>query len=217
MLRRLNIIILALFIFLVTVQAAERKILVDSLTVNSNNLLLSYHIDGLLSNNTIQGLERGLTSEVLHHIRLWKSKKLFSAISSEVFISIKLYYDNWEDKFRIITDTENRLTTQVETVREFCSQVRNFPLIDISELEPNNKYYISIETTFKPVSAETYQDLSEWLSGSSNSEEKEKPKKGGQNKIFGVLLNVMGFGDKVLSYKTKDFIISEDKKIQFLE
>ncbi len=217
MLRRFYIIILVIFFFLVTVQGAERKILVDSLTVNSNNLVLSYHIDGLISNNTIQGLERGLTSEVLHHIRLWKSKKLFSAISSEVFISIKLYYDNWEDKFRIITDTENRLTTQVETVREFCSQVNNFPLIDISELESNNKYYISIETTFKPVSAETYQDLSDWLSGNTNSEKKEKPKQGGQNKIFGVLLNAMGFGDKVLSYKSKDFIIQEDKTIRFLE
>ena len=142
MLRRFYIIISFIFFFVAAIQAAERKILVDSLMVNSNDLVLSYHIDGLLTNNTIQGLERGLTSEVLHHIRLWKRKKLFSAISSEVFISIKLYYDNWEDKFRIVTDTENRLTTQVETVREFCSQVENFPLIDISELESNYKYYI---------------------------------------------------------------------------
>ena len=217
MLRCFYIIIIFLFFFVFALQAAERKIQVDSLKVNSNDLILSYHIDGLLSNNTIQGLERGLTSEVLHHVRLWKRKKLFSAISAEVFISIKLYYDNWEDKFRIITDTENRLTTQVETVREFCSQVKDFPLIDVSDLEIDNKYYISIETIFKPVSAETYQDLSEWLSGSSNSNEKEKPKKSGENRVFGVLLNAMGFGDKVLTYKSKDFIFLENNVIQFLE
>ncbi|HPG38641.1 MAG TPA: DUF4390 domain-containing protein [bacterium] len=196
-------------------QGAERKIVVDSLVVCNNQLCLSYHIDGLLNNNTIQGLERGLTSEVLHHIRLWKSKKLFSSISAEALISIKILYDNWEDKFRLVTDTENRLTTQVETVRQFCSEVRNYVLADIGEMEAESKYYISVETTFKPVSAETYEDLNSWLSGKSGADSKEKPKTGGQNKVFSVLMNVMGFGDKVLSYKSVDFII-ENNSIRYL-
>jgi hypothetical protein len=209
------IIFFILLLLVTSGRAAERKIVVDSLVIKDNHLCLSYHIDGLLNNTTIQGLERGLTSEVLHHIRLWKSKKLFSSISSETLISIKILYDNWEDKFRIVTDTENRLTTQVETVRQFCSEVRNYVLTDVTELEAEGKYYISVETTFKPVSAETYEDLNSWLSGKSGSDSKEKPKEGGQNKVFGVLMNVMGFGDKVLSYKSGDFII-ENNSIKFL-
>jgi len=211
----ISIIFFILLLIVSSGQGAERKIVVDSLVVSNNQLCLSYHIDGLLNNNTILGLERGLTSEVLHHIRLWKSKKLFSSISAEALISIKILYDNWEDKFRLVTETENRLTTQVETVRQFCSEVRNYVLADISELEAESKYYISVETTFKPVSAETYEDLNSWLSGNSSADNKEKPKTGGQNKVFSVLMNVMGFGDKVLSYKSGDFII-KNSSIQFI-
>ncbi len=213
---RYSTLIIFIIFFLVSIgHGAERKIVVDSLVVSNNRLCLSYHIDGLLNNNTIQSLERGLTSEVLHHIRLWKSKKLFSSISAEALISIKILYDNWEDKFRIITDTENRLTTQVETVRQICSEVHSFILADITELEAESKYYISVETIFKPVSAETYDDLNSWLSGKSGADSKEKPKTGGQNKVFSVLMNVMGFGNKVLSYKSGDFII-DNYSIRYL-
>ena len=210
------IFILLLFTF-VSARAADRKITLDSLSVHNNQLCISYHIDGLLNNKTIQGLEKGLTSEVFHQIRLWKSKKLFSSILVEKNIIIQVLYDNWEDKFRVITTGENRLTTQVQTVRDMCALVHNHELIDLGEIDSDSRYYISVQTVLKPVSAETYHELSDWLSGQSPMEDKEKPKKNGQNKVFSMFLNMLGFGETVLNYKSNSFQLDSTGTVIFVE
>ncbi len=217
LMRKIYLIFGLVLILGIAVQAADRKITLDSLNVNNDQLYISYHIDGLLDAKTIQGLERGLTSEVIHKIRLWKSKKLFSSISTEKVLTVKILYDNWEDKFRIVTDDENRLTSQVQTVRDMSSLIRNYMIIPVEELESDTKYYISIQTTLKPVSAETYHELSEWLSGPSRIDDKEKPKKSGQNRIFDVFMNVLGFGETELKFKSENFFYKENNTIQFMQ
>ncbi len=197
--------------------AVERKIVLDSLVIHEKQLVLGYHIDGLMNKKTVQGLERGFTSEIIHHIRLWKKKAIFSGIVKEYVIPVKIYYDNWEDKFTVITETERRLTGDVLSVQKLCSQRIDFPVLSLSELEIGAKYYISIEISYQPVSAETYHELKDWLEGRSSPDLQGKPKHVRRGKLFNVLIDVLGFGDKDFSLKSDDFVINSTKQLQFLK
>lgn len=215
MLKKVFKIFLFLVVLPVAVRGAERKIVVDSLAVGNGALLANYHIDGLLNDKTIEGLERGFTSQIVHHIELWKKKKLMSSISAQVVRTFSIYYDNWERKFVILTEDEKRITSKIQVLREQCAVITNLPVAKISELQPKGSYYLTIRVTFQPMSAESYQELRQWLSGRGNPDEKLKPKRKRRGRFFGVLMDLMGFGDKSFTFKSKDFVIKDTNHIEF--
>jgi hypothetical protein len=216
MLRWIFAIIILLQIGLVAVYGAETKITIDSLTIVGDHLTLCYHIDNLLDDRMLEGLQRGLTSEILHHVQLWRSKNLVSRIEAEKYYSIKVFYDTWEGKFAIATEFENRLTSNMATLQRICSVIENLPLAATSAVDENTKYYITIQTTFQPISDESYAALRKWVSGKSQAKETEKmPVKRGR--IFGMLVDLMGFGDKVISFKSNDFIVQYPLHVEFLK
>jgi len=206
---------LLLIILPFAARAAERKIVLDSLAIDNDELLVNYHIDGLLNDKIIEGLERGFTSQIVHHVELWKKKKLMSTISAEIVHSFSIYFDNWERKFVIITEDEKRITSKIEILREHCAVIQNLPIAKISNLEQKGHYYVSIRTTFQPMSAESYQELRQWLSGRGNSDPKLKPKRKRRGRFFGVLMDLMGFGDKSFTFKSKNFVIKDTNHIEF--
>jgi len=210
--------ILVFFLLATTlVHAADIKIVIDSLKIESGQLLVNFHIDGLLNDKTIEGLKRGFTSEIVHHVQLWRRKTLFSKIVAEAEYDVKIYYDNWEDKFAIITESERRLTSRIGTVRKMFSYVSDFPLADSTKLDENATYYVAIKTKFQPISDETYQDLRNWIAGDAKKNEKAQKAPRRKGRLFGVLVDLIGFGDKTFSLKTGDFRIKNHTQINFLK
>jgi hypothetical protein len=174
-------------------------------------------VDDLFDTKIHQGLQKGFTSEIVHHICLWKSKKVISSIINELVQPVKVYYDDWQKKYAVATTSENRLTANIETVDEMCSHMKAVSICDTLHLETGAKYYISIEVKIQPISNETYQELSNWISGSpekAKEKESQNPKKG---RLTGMLIDMMGLGDKTLIWKSKDFIISNAHRIEFVE
>ncbi len=188
------------------------NIIIDSLVVRDNTLNLSYHINNLLDDKGVQALERGITSEVVHHIQLWRKKSFINPMEKEYVYSVKLFYDSWEKKYRILSNDENRLTFHLETVKEKCSVLENFPVADADDLERGQKYFISIDVIFQPISAESYNAISDIF---SSDEKKQTGNK--KNGFFGVLVNLLGFGDKKFSVKSQDFIITETGSVEFVK
>ena len=198
----------------VSVQAAKTKIVLDSLHVKDDKLCISFRVDGLLNDRVVKSLVRGFTSEIVHQIRLWKTQRLVSSIAVEVNHTIRIYYDHWENRFAILTREEKRITPDIETLRERSCVIAELPLIDLAGLDPEAKYYVSIHTTFRPMSEESYQELKQWVSGRGASQQKREGK--GRGRFFGVLLDLLGFGDKSFSFKSRDFEISAGT-IRFVE
>ncbi len=203
--------------FILALFAAGRSgnnVVIDSLFVRDNRLNLSYHINNLLDDKGVQALERGITSEVVHHIQLWRQKSFINPMEKEYIYSVKLFYDSWEKKYRILSDDENRLTSHLETVKEKCSVLESFPIAPLGELERGGKYFISINVTFQPISAESYNAISDIF---NNDEKKRETKKNKKNGFLGVLVNLLGFGDKEFSVKSQDFIITEKGTVRFVK
>ena len=189
----------------------------DSLYVQSGKLCTDFHITNLLDDKTIEGLQKGFTSKVEHQVRLWKTSKLVSSIQSEKILDIIVMYDNWEKKYAIFSENEKRLTTKIERLHKQCSQVSALPISDISELDENSKFYISIQSTFQPMSDEAYNELRKWISKKPENEITKDQKGKNRGRFFGVLLDLMGYGDSSFRQKTPDFFIRNTLQIEFVD
>jgi len=203
------------FIFTFFVKSlAGGSVVIDSLRSADGELTLSYHIENILSAKGSQALQRGITSEVVHHIQLWQKKGFINPLEKEYIYSVKIFYDSWEKKYRILSEDENRLTSQIETVKEKCSVVKSLPIVMLADLQQNKKYFISISVTFQPISAESYNALSDIFSKGDKQQGGKKKRKPG---YLGVLVNLLGFGDKEFSGKSQDFYITDTGLINFVK
>jgi hypothetical protein len=208
-------IILLLLLWISLTPAADTKLEIDSLFVEQDQLYINFHINNLLEKKTIEGLQRGFTSQIEHQVRLWKTTKLVSSIEAEVSHTIIIYYDSWENKFAIVRENEKRLTGNVDRLTDQCSNVTGLYLTLTTKLNAESKYYISIQSSFQPMSDEAYNDLREWMSQKPDkTSENKTPKKRGR--ILGVFLDLMGFGDSNIICKSRDFYIRNNSEIEFV-
>jgi len=182
---------------------------------------VDFHVDGLLTDKMIEGLQRGLTSIIEYRVQLWRRSSWVSHFVAEDFYRIKIYFDHWERKFAIISENENRLTSSSETLREKCSEVQGLVLSDSSSLRPGVKYFVTVKMKYEPISTENYEQLKTWLKGEMGtldpSKQKEPPKHSGgsRSRLFNMFVNLIGFGDKVLSAKSEYFTVQSDSLIKF--
>ena len=195
-------------------RAANKRVVFDSLRVNTEIVLLDFHVDEIIDEKVAEGLQKGLTSTIEYQVELWEKKgRVINRLVTQQFVRMKVFYDNWEHKYVILTPEEKRLTSSLETVKEKCSQVQSLEIIPVQKLKENKKYFFNIKVILRPLSIENYQEIKHWLSGKAknfklddldDTEKQEKKFKGGLLKMF---LALTGFGDRVISGKGDDFII----------
>lgn len=195
-------------------QAANKRVVIDTVRINSEILMVDFHVDEIIDNKVAEGLQKGLTSTIEYQIELWEKKGgLINHLVTQQDVRMKIFYDNWEHKYMILTHEERRLTNSLETVKEKCSQIQGLEIFPIEKLKDNKTYFFNIKVILRPLSMENYQEIKHWLSGKAknfklndlgDTDKQEKKLKGGLLKMF---LALTGFGDRVISGKCNDFTI----------
>ena len=197
--------------------ANEKSIVIDSMAIKNEKLVVSLHANGIFDEKLVSGLRQGLTNTFRYEIQLWEKRSIWvnNLITTHVR-EIKVYFDNWDKKFMIITPEEKRLTSSLATVKRFCTLVIDFPLVPRKDLSAKKRYFITIKLVQKPLSLQNYREIKNWLSGKArslklkdigNSDKKEEKVKTGFLKL---LLSVAGFGDKIISRKSEVFKVQGD-------
>jgi hypothetical protein len=202
-------------VFISFLQAANKRVVIDSVKINSGSLMLDFHVDEIIDEKVAEGLLKGLTSTIEYQVELWEKRGVLNHLVAQQDVRMKVFYDNWEHKYVIMSAEEKRLTSSLETVKEKCSRVQNFSIIPINKLKSKNNYFFNVKVILRPLSIENYQEIRHWLSGKAknfklddldDTEKQEKKFKGGLFKMF---LALTGFGDRVISGKSDDFKIQE--------
>lgn len=191
---------------------AAQRIILEDLDVVDNSLCISYRIEDLLDDKSMEALQRGIKSEIVHSIQLWQHKNFINRLATEKEHPIKVYWDNWEKKYRIESPDENRLTPSIETVKKKCTTIENFILADIASLEKNQKYRLKLQVDFQLISAESYNAISDIFSG---GKKQDSPKK--KSGFVSMFVNLLGLGDKEFTYESKDFIINDSGRLEYVE
>lgn len=186
------------------------RIIVDSLSMRNYHLCLSFHLQDFFDEKMIQDLERGLVSEVRHHVQLWQRRGLYSSIEKDTSVVLRLYYDNWTKKYALASKTENRLTSRPEALIEKSSCIAGLLLANVNT---TGKYYLTIQSTFQPISDDTYAELHDWVSG--QEDDVSPPARRGR--FFAFLTDLLGFGDRQCDFKTQDFVLTPQAELRFIK
>ncbi len=201
-------------ILLITTQmtsAAEKQVVIDSVFVKQDDLCISFHVDGLFDPKTIQGLERGFIAEIIYKIQLWQERLIFSNQLQEQVASIKVYYDNWEEKFAVVSENQNRLTADMATVLDLCTVMPALPLIEKKELESGKSYFLTIQAILQPISDKSLSDLQDWLAGRPQPRPGDRQEGSGKDRFLDFVVGLMGFGDRELNLKSEPFFLNEQQ------
>jgi len=212
--------LLTILLILITIsllKAAGKQVVIDSVKIKSDVLMLDFHIDEVIDEKVTEGLQKGLTSTLQYQVQLWEKKGLINSLVAQQEVRMKVFFDNWEHKYAIMSPEEKRLTSSLETVKEKCSQIQDFRFIPINELKADKTYFFNIKVILRPLSMENYQEIKHWLSGKAknfnlddidDTEKQEEKLKGGLLRMF---LSLTGFGDRMISGKCDHFTIQENE------
>ncbi len=214
-----NLILCIFFIILAysSLYGAKSQILIDSVSVQSGAVSLEFHAEGIIDDKIAEGLRKGRTSTFEYRIQLWGKKSgVLNQLIEEYLFPMKVYYDFWENKYAILTPTEKRLTPSLKTVKEKCTDISEFDGIPIRLFQADMKYTFVVELMLRPLSVENYQEIKTWLGGEvknfdlSDLKQANKQAKGLGTRMLRMFMTITGFGDRVISTKTKEFQIQDE-------
>ena len=218
--KKIIFIFLFIFCYSAILPAAGKRVLIDSVIIKSGVLTVNFSTEGIIDQKVAEGLVKGLTSTIEYQIQLWEKKSgWINNLVTQNDVRIKVYFDNWENKYVFMSEQEKRLTTSIETIRKKCSFIQNVDLYNAAQMSKNSEYFITIKVILRPMSVENYQEIKKWLSGKAknfdlkklgDTEKQEKRVKGG---IFKMFMALTGFGDRIISGKCNNFKVDNNKII----
>jgi hypothetical protein len=205
--------------------AQETSLVIDSLRLKEDYLLVDFHADSLLTRQLLSGMQRGLTSSAQYRVQLWRKRGFLfgSTLLAERQYEIKSTYDPWEQKYVIITVAERRLTSALDLVRRWWEQHHGVALAELKNLHSSRQHFVTIDLQVEPVSKESLNEIRGWLAGevkgagkpdSTGASNAAEEKRGDiPDRLLNFLVNVTGFGKRVITAKSPNFRITAQGEI----
>jgi hypothetical protein len=208
---------LALFLAPAVRGVAGSGVLFDSLRAEPQGILGNLEMN-LLDEQIIRGLRKGMTGAVEIRIQVWHEKnRWIKSIVFERVHRIKIDYDDWERKFRVVLkNDETRMMDEPELVR-YCRFLNDFLLVPSGPLAEGENYRFLVSVTLKPMSMENMEELKRWISGEADEFDpgeiriSKSPLSKAGDWVLGVVVNLSGFGDRVISGRSPVFSLASDQ------
>jgi len=204
--------------------AAKKQLVVDNVVADSTMLLVDFHAEALIDDAIRERLRSGFTTIFEYQVQLWSKKTLiFSQLICEKPFRLKLAYDNWDKRYRVITPTEDRKTTSLQKVEEMCLDFQKFELIPINKLKVKTNYSVTVLLLIKPISVENLQEIERALQGEKNVTDKPvkdtnpEKKVTVTNRFLKFVLAFTGLGDKIISSPKVNFYLNEKKQVVWID
>jgi len=176
------------------------------------NLVFDFKAGDLVNDQIMRGLRRGMTAAIEYQVQLWKhNARWMDEMVHERLVRLKVNYDNWEKKYVVYLGKDKPHWLPEDRVRKRCSHLTDFPVAPAEDMRSDAQYYIKIRVLLKPMSIESYQEIKQWLAGevkdldTKSISKTKKPGKKARNWFLGLILNLTGFGDRVISAKSSVF------------
>ncbi len=192
----------------------ERKYLFENIRVEEDVLTFDFEIFDLFNEDILRGLRKGMTAAIEYQVQLWEERRhWFDRMVTEKSIRMKVAYDNWERCFILTRPQETPLLLGEDHIQERCSRFDNFHLVDPKQLKSEGRYTIVVKTILQPLSVESYEEIKRWLTGEVQElhpkalKSTESPDEKAGDWLLGLVLNLTGFGDRVITAESPTFQI----------
>jgi len=206
-----------LIFFIVTVVKAVEfdsgyQVVFGNIQITDSLVTADIEVHQLIKADLIKSLHRGMTAAFEYQVQLWQQRSRWSdKLLVEKYSRIKISYDPWQKKFILQAGSGAPEQMQEDSLRIRCSKILKTEMIPAETLAATGTYYLALRIVIHPMAVENVEEISHWLSGEAKEfspkaiKLKDKPGRKAGNWLMKFFLNITGFGDKVISGKSKLF------------
>ena len=186
-----------------------------------SHLIVDFRIHDFITKDLLDGLRKGMTAAIEFHVQLWRARRgWMDHLVAEENMRMRIIYDNWEKSFIVSTrDNEDQHMNESRLI-QYCSEVNDYKLALLEKMTPGKRYYIGVRALLQPLSIENFEEIRRWLSGevrnlnAKSIQSTRSPGKKAGNWLLGVVLNLTGFGDRLVQAKSPAFYLREGPRIE---
>ncbi|MFA5032739.1 MAG: DUF4390 domain-containing protein [bacterium] len=197
------------FVFLqinLSVSDTQKLSTAVSVTRNEKEVLVNTRVNGLFTNDIIEGINRGFTSYVEYSVDIWCDKVLWlKQLVQRKKFGFYISYDLWTREYKV-RDIYGEVTSVNDfeaVLNKVCIQ-NDISICPVKVLNNSKTYYVVVKTMLKPVLTENLNDIVSYTRG-----EIEQVKKKENSNLFLHLLeqakDIAGLGDRVIIGKSEVF------------
>ncbi len=192
-------------------------------TVQKKGEILVFDFDAgdLMNDQIFNGLRRGMTAAVEYQSQLCRvMPRWIDQTVHETTVRLKIHYDAWEKKYAVELGRDKVHWLDENSARSRCTMLVEFPAGPAAKLRDGERYYITLRILLKPMSVENTEEISQWLGGevreldTKSLQSSKSPGKKAGGWFLSLLLNLTGFGDRIISSKSRPFTWHEGSVIQ---
>jgi hypothetical protein len=210
--KKISCMVLIFLLLPFTSIGREKKYRFGEIRIQDGALIVNFEVYELFSEEVLQGLQKGMTAALEYQIQLWKQRPHWvDQLVTEEFVRMKVSYDNWEKRYVLTTPQEGPRLMNEDRIRHRCSQLVDFPMTSVDMLSDESPYSIAVKVILRPMSVENYQEIKRWLAGEVKElnpkaiRTSKSPGKKAGNWLLGLVLNLTGFGDRIITAKSPPF------------
>jgi hypothetical protein len=199
------------------------KVYFFNIRLEESTLVADFQCDRIMDPETLKGLQKGLTATVEYQVQLWRDDpRILKHLVTEKRLRLKIDYDNWERKYRMVSKSDNPIFLSGEALKKRCDEQLDLTICPTDKLENESKYHLTMHIIVQPMTVENVEEVRKWLAGevddfSADSIEKTKSpfkKLGGW--VLGLVVNLTGFGERVYDLNGPVFAL-QNSRIELFE
>jgi hypothetical protein len=209
----------SLLILAAMLPAASRAadpLLLEELGVRQGMVTATVRLSHGFDAETRTSIERGLPITVRYTVELWRKRSLWfdKQLDSRVR-AFRVRYDPGEKLYSVSGADRYRVRETFQSLDAALERLspRVLDVHPRAELQDGSTYYVVVEMAIQPLTVEEFRELDGWISGRIRGEgEAQGPADGAETgdggvsgALFGFLIDLAGFGDKILEAETPGF------------
>lgn len=206
-------ILLILAAMLPAASRAADPLALEDLGVRQGMVTATVRLTEGFDAETRTSVERGLPITVRFTAELWRKRRLWfdKQIDSRVR-SFRVRYDPGEKLYSVSGADRYRVRETFQSLDAALERLspRVLDVYPRAGLKDGSTYYVTVEMAIQPLTVEEFRELDGWISGRIRGDEDgndgpDDDNGGVSGALFGFLIDLAGFGDKILEAETPGF------------
>lgn len=203
------------------VSRAADPLALEDLGVRGDRVTVTARLPDGFDAETRTSIERGLPITVRYTVELWRKRRLWfdKQLDSQVR-AFRVRWDPGEKLYSVSGADRSRIRETFQSLDAALERLspRVLDVYPRDELEDGSTYYVVVQVAIQPLTVEEFRELDGWISGRIRGEEGgdegDRPDStngdeggggGVSGAFFGFLIDLAGFGDKILEAETPGF------------
>lgn len=182
----------------------------DNIRVRDGWLEIDLRVEGALSPEVRESLEKGLPTTVTYVVELWRSRsRWFDRLEATRYVEFRVEHDAWTGTYRVKSaEGESWEIADFAPLEGLVLRPAAIRVSPIARISGRSAHYFSVSARVRPLELEQIREIEDWLEGKIPGEEEGK-KSGGvlgmPERVFGFVAGIAGFGEETVEAKSISF------------